>query len=69
MKQGKVSVVNKTGSPTDTEVRINGKLVPLTHLMSVKIVIHPDNGTTAILELRAEEIYIEGAKLKKEGAI
>lgn len=51
-----VKVINRTGLAKDTQVIVDGKKLPLSHLMSVDIQIRPDKLTTAIIELRVDDL-------------
>jgi len=50
-----VQIVNKTGYPKDTEVIVDGKPLPLSHMMNVGVSITPDN-IIARVELRVDEL-------------
>lgn len=55
-----VRIVNKTGYPRDTEIIVNGKSLPLSHLMEVDIRIRPDEVVVATVELRVDDIEMLG---------
>lgn len=55
-----VTVTNKTGYPTDTEVIIDGKKLPLSHLMDVDINIRPDEIVVASVRLKVDNLEILG---------
>ena len=54
----KVKVINKTGNPADTQVYIDGTLVPRSHLLDVDIRIEPTEVVTARLELRVDSVEV-----------
>lgn len=59
--KNKVTITNKTGNPDDTEIVVDGKKLPLSHMMSVDISIHPDNGQVlANVELIVDDLDILG---------
>ena len=51
-----VRVVNKSGLVHDTEIIVDGKKLPLSHLMNVDVRIRPDEFVTAVIELRVDEL-------------
>jgi len=65
MKKDIVTVVNKTGVPSDTIVKINGNLVPLSRLQKIEIVID-DSISKVRLTMIADEVDIKGEMKREE---
>ena len=53
-----VRVINKTGMPQDTQVVIDGKKLPLSHLLKVDINITPDHYNTVDVRLIVDDIDV-----------
>lgn len=55
-----VRVENVTGNPLDTKVIVDGKALPLSHLMDVDIRIRPDEIVSVSVELKVDDLNILG---------
>lgn len=60
-----VKVINKTGSPADTQVIVDGKMLPLSHMLNVDVAVRPDGPVVARVSLLVDEVDTL-AKLSKE---
>ncbi len=53
---GVVRITNSTGNPKDTKIIVDGKLLPLSHIMDVTIHISPEGQITAGVRLIVDDL-------------
>lgn len=60
-----VSVKSANATPGSVKLTINGNEVPLDHVMSIQVIMQPDQLNTAIVQLIVDELDLEATDMKE----